>query len=788
MKQINRNMFRAGVFFFGALMVAGFFFVQDRWTTSGNTFNQIDKSEVWQDVEETSFSAKGERQIVPLEYRTLRLNKGLLAQKLKTAPRELSEDADANSLILSLPLPDGSFSRFRVVDSPIMEEGLAQKFPEIKTYLGQGIDEPTATTRFDITPKGFHALILFAERSVYIDPYSSGDDEHYIAYNKKDYANILNKKFECLVENDKPNALEYKQFYQPNVVTNAGTLRTYRLALAATGEYTAFQGGTVPLAMAAMTTSMNRVNAVYERDLSVRMNMVANNNLIVYTDSVTDPYTNNSGSTMLGQNQTNLDTVIGTANYDVGHVFSTGGGGVASLRSPCNPSAKARGVTGLGAPVGDPFDIDYVAHEMGHQFGGNHTFNGQTGSCSGGNRSASAAFEPGSGTTIQAYAGICGAQNLQRNSDDHFHVRSLEEMIAFTTNTATGGSCDTETTNVNIAPAVTVPTLCNVPQDTPFSLTATATDENGDALTYNWEQYDLGAAATSGNDNDADGVARPIFRSYPSRTTPTRIFPSLQFILNNANVPPTAYNCGGSACLRGEILPTINRTMNFQVTVRDNRAGSGGIRSAQTQVAVYESASGTNFSAFALTSQNTTETLDGGATQTVTWNTGNSNLAPINCSNVKISLSTNGGATFPIILSESTPNDGSENFIVPNVGTLNARLKIECVSANTCFFDINNANLTINAPSASLEISGRIVENRGRYARFMLVRLVNSDVPGLQYTTRTDVKGIFRFRALPSGNYTVTPENSAYGFAPNSRSLNLTATSGGLDFVATRTP
>ncbi len=319
-----------------------------------------------------------------------------------------------------------------------------------------------------------------------------------------------------------------------NIVSNGGTLRTYRAAIAATGEYTTFHGGTVAGGLAGIVTTLNRVNGVYERDLSVRMILIANNNLIVYTNGATDPYTNGNGSTMLGQNQSNLDSVIGTANYDIGHVVSTGGGGVATLNSPCNATTKARGVTGSGSPIGDPFDIDYVAHEMGHQFGGNHTFNGGTGSCAGGNRSAANAFEPGSGSTIQAYAGICGSEDLQNNSDDYFHVRSLEEMVAFTN----GTSCDLEPPNGNTAPAATPAAACTIPANTPFSLTGSATDVNGDGLTYTWEEYDLGAAGPPNTDNGA----RPIFRSYLPGTSPTRYFPSLPFILNNANVPPTSFH------------------------------------------------------------------------------------------------------------------------------------------------------------------------------------------------------------------------------------------------------
>ena len=640
---------------------------------------------LWQEIDEKTISVQGDRLTVPNVYRTFRLDQKQLATLLAGAPKEFSQTAAVAKAIITVPLPDGRLAKFYIEESPIMEPGLAAQFPQIKTYRGQGIDDPTATTRLDWTPDGFHAIVLSSSNTVYVDPYSKGDTANYISYYKRDLRR-QDQGFQCFFDEankDLPpappsNAIPY--------VANAGTLRTYRLALAANVEYTAAAGGTVAGAMSRMTTTMNRVNGIYERDLSIRMVMVANNANLVFT-AEPDGYTNSNGFTMLSQNQTKCDTVIGTANYDIGHVFSTGGGGVANLNVPCVSGNKARGVTGLSNPVGDGFDVDYVAHEMGHQFGARHTFNGTQGSCSG-NGGTSTAYEPGSGTTIMAYAGICNFQDLQLHSNDHFHVKSLEEIVAFITTGS--GTCAAQSATGNSQPTVNAGADFTIPKGTPFTLTATGSDVNGDALTYCWEEYDLGPSSPP--DNDADGFARPLFRAYSPTSSPSRTFPSLTYILNNANSPPATYACANSAgtCTTGEVLPSITRTMSFQVTARDNRAGGGGI-STDTALVNVTATSGP----FLITQPDTAVTWDGGSSQSVTWDVANTTAGPVNCANVKISLSTDGGNTFPIVVLASTPNDGSQTITTPQVTTTQARIKVE--AAGNIFFDISSANFTINA-------------------------------------------------------------------------------------------
>ena len=654
---------------------------------------------MWRDLDSGSIPQGSKRLIVPALYRVVRLDTASLAQTLNAAPMEFTRAAKESPAIIYLPLPDGTMARFQFEQSPVVEPGLAAKFPGLdKTYRAQGIDDPAATARFDWLPTGFHAIVLAPSGTVLIDPYAEGNTTDYITYWKKDAANTA-QPFRCDFVDPKLPALPRENVPAP-AVTSGTTLRTYRLALACTVEYaTAVGPNTVAGALAAEVLIMNRVNGVYERDLAIHMNIVANNNLITYAgDNLScggacttgnDPFTNNNGSTMLGQNQTTCTNIIGTANYDIGHVFSTGGGGVANLQVPCVSGSKARGVTGLTNPVGDAFAIDYVAHEMGHQWGGNHTFNGTVDNCGGGNRASTAAYEPGSGITIMAYAGICGTQNLAAHSIDTFHVKSLEEIVAYS-QSGNGNTCAVATATGNTAPAVTGPGNFTIPKNTPFSLTASATDINGDSITYDWEEYDLGASTTAVPNTDSDGTARPIFRPYAPTTGGSRTFPSLEYILNNANVPPATTG----AFLTGELLPAIGRAMSFQVVARDNRASAGGINTATSVVTINGTAG-----PFAVTAPNTAVTVQTLSNVTVTWNVSGTTASPVSAANVKISLSTDGGNTFPNVLAASTANDGSESVLIPDLPTTTARIKVEAVG--NIFFDISNTNFTITSGAVS---------------------------------------------------------------------------------------
>jgi len=627
-------------------------------------------------VSSEKLSSQEQRQTAgrPNKYRSLSLDTIHLESLLRRAPREFTA---GDAPIISLPMPDGSMLRFKIYDSPVMEAGLASRFPQIRTFSGQALDGSAVTTRFDWTPQGFHAILLTSRGTVLIEPDGPNQTSSYIAYFQGD---LPAGSMECDVDTStQPDPLVgVKQFGErANLVSSGSALRTYRLAVAATAEYTqAYGGGTVGGGLSAVTTTVNLVNAVFERDVAVRLVLIANEDQIIFTDSVSDGYTSDNVNSLIGENQTKLDAVIGSANYDIGHVFDgrlLGGGfqfqGLASLGVACRTGVKGRGVN-IVKSLQPSNTIAYysAAHEMGHQFGASHTFNATSGTC-GPQRASATAYEPGTGSTIMGYRFACAPEDLM-SGDTYFHTASIEQIVAYTTG-PNGGSCPVTTPTGNNIPTVDAGLSYNIPQSTPFMLTATGSDPDGDSLTYTWEEFDLG---TPGPPNTDDG-SRPIFRSLAPSTSPARSFPSL-------------FNVACPQCVTvGESLPVTQRSMKFRATVRDNRAGGGAASSDETTVNVQ--------GAIGPFTVNQPGTWDVKTQQTVTWNVANTNNAPVSCDTVRISLSRDNGNTFPIILVNSTPNDGSETVTVPGAPGSLSRIKVEAVG--NIFFNVS-PQFQINGP------------------------------------------------------------------------------------------
>lgn len=628
------------------------------------------------------------RATVPVDYNLYNLDTRALHNIL--AQTHESKNATVQ---LQFPLPDGSMETFNVKEHSIMEPGLQAKFPKLRAYKGVSTSNSATVIHFNTSPrKGFSGMIMSPRfSSTYIDPYTT-DGSTYITYERNSLPQ-RDESFVCNFENA-------TGFQAPDVSMNQtenandGILRTYRLALACTGEYSIFhldEAGipvtdiTTPdeekkaVVMDALIVSMVRVNGLYERDFAIRMVFVDNNDEIIYLNPATDPHSNNDSVSMLATNQIDIDMKIGRDNYDIGHVYSTGAGGVAYLGVPCDTTAgalnrKAGGVTGIGTPTGDPFWVDYVAHEIGHQFGANHT---QNNDCQ---RNGSTAMEPGSASTILGYAGIC-SPNVQNNSDDHFHAASIQEITAYMLTQ----NCEVQTNTNNVAPEVFAPQDFTIPPSTAFRLDAVATDDDTDdsALTYNWEQIDneIGEVMPPAPTN----TQGPMFRSISSLSSRTRFMPDLPTVLT------------GATANTWEVAPSVSRTMEFRVTVRDNELDGAATASDDVIVTVEASAS-----PFMVTSQNVEETWEPNSSQVITWDMTGTDVAPISATTVNILYSNDGGLTYPVTLASAIPNNGMATIIAPNELTTTGRIMVE--PTNNHFFDVNDANITIDGVLATEDL------------------------------------------------------------------------------------
>jgi subtilisin-like proprotein convertase family protein len=480
---------------------------------------------------------------------------------------------------------------------------------------------------------------------------------------------VLFRSFAChFQDNHEEIAEQNRTAVENQILATDGVFRQYRLAMACTIEYAAFHVNASPAievtdvqkkatVLAAMNVTMTRVNGIYERDMSLRMNLVTNNDVIIFID--TDSFSNTNAGQLITQSQTVINNAIGSANYDIGHTVSTGGGGLAGLGVVCNSTNKARGITGSPSPVGDPYDIDYVAHEMGHQFGGPHTFSSNddtAGNCDASNNSSANSVEPGSGSTIMAYAGIC-EENVQSNSDPYFHAVSIASMNAVMVGS---GNCAPQAANGNNPPVISGLTNYTIPKGTAFVLTGSATDANaGASLTYCWEQTN---AAAGTNFPTATQTTGPVYRSLSPTTSNKRYFPNFTSVLAG-NLTPT-----------WEVTPNIGRTLNFALTVRDNQTPTGGQTARANMTVTTVAAAGP----FTVTSPAANASWNTNSSQTITWNVAGTTANGINTANVNILLSTDNGVTFTTLLA-NTANDGTQAVTMPATAALNCRILVEAV-------------------------------------------------------------------------------------------------------------
>ncbi len=601
--------------------------------------------------------------------------------------RVTTEIGPGSQQVIRLPMPDGSLADFEIYESPIMEDKLAQKYPEIRTFQVYGIDDPQASGRLDISPSGFHAMLNTSQGRLFIDPDSRTQQaDRYLARN---FNANPSPGYSCGVDELDFPAQPASSVAARAAARSSNKLRKYRIAVAATDDYVeeiynpAAPGGRRSQAQAAIVTAINRVNDIYQRDVGVFLRLVNDNDDLIEINGNAG-FSDGNPQALFNQNQAWIDATLGNSRYDVGHVFSTGGGGLAWLGGACDNPNKARGVSGITNPVGDPFYIDFVAHEIGHQFNAEHSFNGSTQSC-GIARSADYAYEPGSGSTIMAYAGICGVEDLQVNSDATFHAGSIKTINNFVS--SAGGCYKT----INATPAnpnhPVINALANksIPDRTPFVLDGTATDADGDTLSYQWDQMNAGCA-TDASSFGTDTGSNALFRSYEPRSVSARHFPALGTQLQGL------YD-------DAEVLPCQKRDLNFRLTVRDGLSGQD---ARNLKVSVVKRGSRFRITSLdaGVDDLNTPgQTLATTTPVSVKWNVAKTDRSPVSCANVDIELMTFAPAyaTYSVhpLSVTTTPNDGSAMVsVVPATNSHpRARIRIKC--SDNIFYDISDADFAI---------------------------------------------------------------------------------------------
>jgi reprolysin-like metallo-peptidase family M12B len=658
--------------------------------------------DVWKRVDETP--------VHPLDFAppqganapasTFQLDQLRIRAILHLAPQEFTEQAQNNQTILTIPFPDGTFEHFRVEASPVINKPLESKGFETETYKGTGVEDPTATIRFEQAFDGFHAMVRSSRGVFYVDPTTKTEQresqKRYLSYFASARPGPI-RRLHCEVGGEQARSTRQNgdsnrpQARLPNTLATPAQpgLRSYRLALAVNSYYvsavydSSVSASPFDQAAAAVTRTINRINEIYEAEFGIHLQFVPNEATLIYVDPSSDPYrsVNAKAPAALPLNQSNLDHVIGKENYDIGHLFTTAAAGRARVRSVCNAETKAQGVTGIANPVGDAFDVDYVSHEIGHQFGADHTFNAISESCNG-NRNSATAYEPGSGSTIMGYAGkgICDPESLQDDSDSYFHLVSLLEISGYISDTSpgAGGSCGTFTPITFPPPSLSAAGSYTVPKGTPFVLTSDLQQSPANPTVFNWEEFDLGDPAPPDDDSGPLATPRPLFRSRKPDARVYRFFPDFETLTNTAG--PTL----------GETMPMIERTMLFRVVGRNNH---GSFTYAEVPVKV-DVTSGP----FKITSVSGGNSWARGSSHSIRWDTAHTNLPPVDCKTVNLFLAVDGDPSHWYSLAKGVSNSGSYNLTIAADAPLADKAYLVVRSEGNIFLDVYPFSLQIRTP------------------------------------------------------------------------------------------
>ena len=601
-------------------------------------------------------------------------------------------------VVINFPDKKGNMEQFQVSETSTLAPEIAIKYPNIKTYIGFSLDNPGGRIRFSVTPQGLKTMSTYPNKpALFTVPLNKGGESLYITYDRS--MRIDSKKdFECLTENEN---VPIKEIISLNRDANDQILRTLRIAISTTGEYTNFwddgddtNGDAQEDALAALVSTLNRTNEVFEVDMAITFQLVTGTE-IIYPTSSTDPYTGSFNS----QLQSTLTSEVGESNYDIGHLFNYGGnnGNAGCIGCVCVDGQKGSGFSSHsftdndgGPNMDDFFDIDYVPHEIGHQMGGNHTFSQS-------NEGTGVNYEPGSGTTIMGYAGITGANDVQDHSDPYFHYGTINQVL----NNLDTRTCWTSSEITNNPPVADAGDDYTIPQGTAFKLVGSATDsDEEDVLTYTWEQVDSGT--TTSSNFGPTKTSGAVWRSRPPSSNPTRYMPVRSRVLSGelteANPQETEDNTSW------ETVSTVGRALNFALTVRDRSETNGVGQFPQSDFDFMTVTVDGSSGPFAVTSQTTNETWNVGESQTITWDVAGTDTGSVNTSSVNIYLSTDGGLTFPFSAASNVANDGSHTFSVPPADGDSDQLRVMVEGNDNIFYAINSTNFSLQESEFAMTV------------------------------------------------------------------------------------
>lgn len=609
---------------------------------------------------------------------TTALSQNIVWNKQASNQFELNADALRGNLTkinekstyyeIVFPNIDGELKLFKIYDNAVLPSQLAKKYPQIHSYKGHEKSNKEKQIRFTCNAYGLEATLLFKDRVVNLTRITGNNYQ----LKSTDNTEKNERLFECLTLNGGAHNQEATVLGRSGkFVESQNIQRTVRLAISTTGEVSNYfieKNGLESSAsdaekkaavLAGISTSVNNVNVAFERDLGIRFRLIENTDQLIFLDSATDPY-NDEGDLfiLIDQGRDTIEDTIPYDDYDVGHLISiSGSGGLASVGGICS-DFKADAITGFSVPEGFFFDFTLFAHELGHQLGGRHT---QSANCQ-----IESPVEVGSGTTIMGYSGACGINNVQPESDAFFHSQSIEQIFDRLSNI--GDDCGVEVSQLtNALPMLPEFTNYVVPVGLPLYLDAVVTDQNPqDVLTYSWEQYDQETGFSPPRESSDFG---PQFRVFPPIESSRRNFPS-----------------SGVNSL-WEVLPLVERTMNFRLLVRDGNPG-GVVISDLVQIQLIN-----HNQEFKILEGNEGLVFNRNEETEIRWDVAGTNLPPFNVQEVKIEYSYDGGITYPITLAERVPNSGRATVVLLNEDIEKVDLdngKIRLSALNNAFYTLTN--------------------------------------------------------------------------------------------------